>query len=160
MNDTLLIPTDFTVESLVSAKKFLQLYPDARVKIVLLHGYTMPGSISGLLFFSKAAQLKSLITKEFEEALTILKNKYAHQAPIIYPDLFFGYTQSAFNNYIEGQGITGAVVPKSYTLKNTDKNSRDILKFIKRSPLKVTEVDWVTNGGGHDKNRVSDLFFN
>lgn len=159
MGENIIVPIDFTVESLFTVKKFLQHNPETECNLLLVHGYRMPLSITELLFFSKAAQLRKLAGNEFEEAVTILKNKYAQKRVTICIDLFLGYNQASFQNFIAGYTITQAAIPKSYRLKTAGGNGFDIMKFIKKSDLKVTEFDWTISAGVPEKNHVSELLF-
>lgn len=159
MGENIIVPIDFTVESLFTVKKFLQQNSEAEVNLLLVHGYRMPLSITELLFFSKTAQLSKLAGKEFNEGLTILRNKYTPQRVTINVDLFLGYNQAAFQNFIGGYHIAKAAVPKSYRLKSAGDNGFDVMKFIRKSDVRVIEYDWVMGKGLPEKNHVSELLF-
>lgn len=159
MGVNIIVPIDFTVESLFTVKKFLQQNPETEVNLLLVHGYRMPLSITELLFFSKTTQLKKLASEEFVEALTILRNKYGQKKVTINTDLFLGYNQAAFQHYITGNSITKAAIPKSYRLKAAGDNGFDVLKFIRKSGLEIIEFDWAAGRNLPERDHVSALLF-
>jgi hypothetical protein len=145
MAKTILIPTDFSIESLIMIKKAVQLNPAEEVQIVLMYCSLLPGnSITDLLFYTPDKIITKQMGKEFQEALSILLNKYTSEIVQVYIEVFHGTTHSAFDNFIKGNRITEALIPKNYQL-NTAGNSFDPIPYILKSGLTYQEIEWAEN---------------
>lgn len=160
MIKTVLVPTDFCVASLNVLKSLLRNSPDdCRYNIILTHGYRLPDGISQLLFFSKSKAIESICDKQFDEACTILKNKFSSQIISIRKDIFTGYNQAAFRNYVEANEITEAYISSDYVLNLSGKHSFDILPFIKKSSLVTKEIVCGSDSHVPEQGSLAELFF-
>ncbi len=151
MKKTILIPTDFSVGSLNVLKSFLNENNNGstRYNVILLYGYHLSNSITDLLFMSKAQIIRSLTTDEFEEACDIIKNKFGVLIASVRIDLFTGFTQAAFENYIEANRIEEICISAEAWSKKTSRNNLDLTRFIKKSTVTVTEIQ-CANGSNAD----------
>ncbi|RXK60550.1 hypothetical protein ESA94_08765 [Lacibacter luteus] len=161
MEKTVVIPTDFSIASLNIVKSYVSMQPaNARLNIILLHGLHQSDSIRSLLFYSKHRMMEELCSKEFKEACYVLKNKFASQIKTMKSDLFSGFTQSAFNQYTEANNIAEVCLPVLYNPKFKNKNSFDLLPYIKASKLPVEMVGSEVDVPMPEKGKVAELFFN
>ncbi|MFN3918079.1 MAG: hypothetical protein ACK4K0_10090 [Flavobacteriales bacterium] len=161
MKKTILIPIDFTIESLTIVKSALeQIEENQKVNIILLHGAYLTDFITDLLFFSKAKFVESKSTREFNEAIEILKNKYASQIDSIRKDVFTGSNQSAFNNYLEANNVDEAYIPKNYKFNRINKRSFDLIPYIKKSKAVVTEIESSFRKEIPEKGKLAEIFYN
>jgi hypothetical protein len=158
MSKTILIPTDFSIESLNLLKEAARTTTDEDTRMVLVHGVYLPDSIVDLLFFSKQRLIDELTTKDFKDACRIIKNKYNSQIGALQIELFVGVTQSAFQGFVEGLGVDRVFVPKSYTFKNSSRRSFDVMPYIRRSKLTQTEVSWTPLSQAPEKDLLAELF--
>lgn len=151
MKKTILIPTDFSVGSLNVLKSFLSENNDGstRYNVILLYGYYLSSSITDLLFMSKTQIIQSLVTDEFEEACDIIKNKFGGLIASVRIDLFTGFTQAAFENYIEANRIEEICISTQSGAKKNSRNSLDLTRFIKKSTVTITEIQ-CGNAGNAD----------
>ena len=142
MKKTVLIPTDFSVDSLNTLKLFLNNYTNnnSSYNIILLHGYALPTGIPNLLFFSKEKTLEALTREEFKEVCMMIKNKFASKINVIRTDLFTGFNNAAFANYLEGNEVNEICFNSSMRLQQTSKNSFDLTKFINKSKIKLIDI--------------------
>ncbi len=154
----ILVPTDFTIESLSVLKNALENNPNEKLDILLVHGVSMSNSITDLLFFKKHQFISSLETQEFCEAKDILKNKFASNINSLVSDVFVGFTSSAFENYIEGNKVNEAYIPVNYKIKNADKRSVNILPFIKKTVPSVYEVNLEETNGVYVGDSLANIF--
>jgi len=160
MKKTILIPTDFTIESLNVVKSFLsKSNKESTYDIILLHSVHLNDSITDLLFFSRIDTINSLTNRQFNDACDIIKNKYASQINSIRKDIFTGINQASFNNYIEANRVDEAFIPANYKLNLSSKKSFDILPFIKQSDLHVDEIDWKVDSKMPEKGKLAEIFF-
>ncbi len=156
MKRTILIPTDFSIESLIPVKQaaLLSTYDD--IEIVLMFCDLLPGSITDLLFYTPAKAIAQHSNKEFEEACSIIMNKYASKISSIRTEVFHGTSDAAFDNFISGNKIDEVIFPKHYVLKE-HRNGFNPLSYIKNSYLPCREVEWKVNNP-HESASLSTLF--
>lgn len=158
MRKTVLIPTDFTVQSLNVLKSVLSTNAsNIKLDIILLHGLSLSDSIRDLLFSSKYQQIESLTTPEFEEACEVIKNKFDSQISSLRIDLFTGYNVAAFNNYLEGNRVADIYVSDKKPVF-TNKKSFDLSRFIEKSAANVVTVDAIPNTAFSEKGKVAEVF--
>ncbi len=160
MRKTILIPTDFTVNSLNVLKSILiQNEAKQTYNVILLHGMSLSDSIRDLLFFSKSKQIDSLTNPEFEEAYEVIRNKFENQISSLRIDLFTGYNLSAFNNYLEGNKVEQIFISDKKPVL-TNKNSFDLSRFIEKCKVEVTKVDFGANATVPEKGKIAEVFMN
>lgn len=158
MRKTIVIPTDFTVQSLSVLKSVLSNNAsNTTFDIILLHGLSLNDSIRDLLFSSKLQQIENLSNAEFEEACEVIKNKYDSQISSLRIDLFSGYNLSAFNNYLEGNRVVEIYVSDK-KLELTNKKSFDLSRFIAKSMANVITIDTVPSLSTPEKGKVAEVF--
>jgi hypothetical protein len=158
MQTTILIPTDFTIESLGLLKMALREHPNEQLEIVFVHGISLTDSITELLFFSPSRTLESLENANFREACAVMQNKFNWQLKSIKTVLFTGKTQSAFNQLLEIHRIDSIVVPTNRKLKPVIPTSSDLLPFIHKSRLARINVEWVVQPVMPEKDKLAELF--
>jgi len=157
MKRTILIPTDFSIDSLKFLVEAVQSVQIGSINVVFLHCAHLPNSILDLLFYSKKEIIQSLVTPTFEDACKVIRNKYQSKINSTRIEIFTGHTQAAFENFLEGNRIDEIFVPENYILKTT-KNSFDPLPFIQRTELPITPVTWKQGGDIPEKNQLAELF--
>ena len=141
MKRTILIPTDFSIESLIPVKQAALLDTYEKIDIVLFFCDLLSGSISDLLFYTPEKIIEKHTNKEFEEACSIILNKYASRITDLRIEVFHGTNDSAFENFLSGNKIDEVIFPKNYVLKQ-HKNGFDPLPFIKNSFLPCRAAEW------------------
>lgn len=156
MAKTILIPTDFEVESLNTAKLLLT-ESHEQVNILLVYAEHLSDSIPDLVFYSQRKRIDSLMTHEFNEALAILRNRFSDKLGSLKLMLFHGRNRNAFENFVEANHIHEVHIPKTYTLKRT-KDSIDIAPFVAQSNVEVHEHEWSSYGAGSTANQLHLLF--
>ena len=140
MKRTILIPTDFSVESLNLVKHTLANAGDHKLHFVLTHCRFLSDYPIDLLYFSKTELLQSLKNPEFKKACKALRQGYSVDKVLIRTELFTGLNQAAFNAFIDSNQIDEAVIPKRYHPRLNRQTSFNPIPFIRRSRLKITEV--------------------
>ncbi|WP_291113798.1 hypothetical protein [Flavobacterium sp. UBA6135] len=161
MKKTILLQTDFTIESLNVLKTALaQSNHDDVFDIILLHGVHLSDSIRDLLFFSKQKIINQLVSEEFEQACFVIKNKYASKINSIRKDIFTGFTQSAFNSYTDANQIDAIYLPANFQWNFNKQKSFDLIPFMNKSKLPIQQIGWQTATNIPEKGKVAELFFN
>src|SRR5690606_5790643 len=111
MARTVLIPTDFTVNSLNIVKVALQKnYHEDKINLILVHGLMASTSITELLFYSKRKTLCKLETPEFQASCKLLLSKFEDRIERMTVDIFSGINQSAFENYTSANNVEEAFI--------------------------------------------------
>jgi len=164
MAKTILIPIDFKVESLITLKLALSdssLFEDdhefSKVNIVLIYAEYQSDSITDLLFYSAYKTIQRLKTPEFNDAISIIQNRYKTVINSISIELFHGCNSNAFENWVKSKNIDLSYIPKSYLFKPI-KNGFNPIPFIKKSKLQYKEMDWELNSTDSNSNYINTLF--
>lgn len=157
MHKTILIPVDFSIESLNTLKLALQKENGNKVNVILMYADNLSTSITDLLFYSAPKQIKQLTNNDFNEALAIIKNRYESIIHIIRIELFHGKTRSAFNTFAEANKVAMIYVPKYYKLVPLD-NGYDPLPLIKKSKFPFQEIEWNANQYTFNTNQMNAIF--
>jgi len=142
MQETILIQTDFRPESLILIRTAIQNNPGSKLDIVLVHGVQMTDSITELLFFSKGRLLQKLSNTAFDEGLAEIRADYAGSINSLRVELFTGFNQTAFNNFLEANKISQIFSSNTYPFKSPYKHSKDLTAFIHKSVQKKVEISW------------------
>lgn len=157
MASKILIPTDFKVESLNTLKLAMNHLETYEVEVVLMYSEDLGSSITELLFYNPKKVLESLRTKEFDEALSILKNRFESRITSINYEIFHGYRVKLIEDFMVSKSIDAIFLPKSYRLQ-MPKNGFDTIPLIKKSKLNFKEMDWEAGINTSDEYQLSTLF--
>ena len=159
MKKTVLIPTDFTIQSLNILKTFLSQNPNNQYNIVLVHGLNIGDSIRDLLFFSKNKQIQELSNDAFIEAFEVIKNKFDSQINSLKIDFFTGSNQAAFNNFIEGNQIN-QIIDSNYKLIFSTRKSFDFTRYFNKVKVEITTIETTNHVNIPEKGNLAEVFFN
>ncbi len=157
MKKTILIPTDFSIESLIPVKHAALENQDCQLEIILMYCCFQSSSITELLFYSPEKIINEAISFEFREACLILENTYQSKISRLSIDVFHGLSGSAFDNFVAGNQITEAVVLKNYSYKLA-KNGFDPMPYIRDSDLPYQEIDGPVHKVQHKDIILFNLF--
>ncbi|WP_027382638.1 hypothetical protein [Epilithonimonas caeni] len=162
MTKTILIATDFSLESLDILKKVLKNKTDKndenQYNILLVSGYDMGDSIRDLLFTTKSSVFAKIRPQEFCDAYSIINNKYPNLINKITCDIFTGSFQRTFNNYIEAANIDEAYYSTSKS-KDLGKNQFEITSYLKKCKhVDAVEVTTETTEFVPEKGRLAEVF--
>ncbi|WP_326981593.1 hypothetical protein VUJ46_15280 [Chryseobacterium sp. MYb264] len=161
MTKTILIATDYSLESLNILKKVLK-EKDAsedqnQYNILLVSGYDMGDSIRDLLFKTKSTIFSKIKSREFSDAYGIIKNKYPHLINRIVCDVFTGSFQRTFNNFVKAENIEEAYYSSS--IKSKGKGKFDIVPYIKKcKDLECHEITVEMPERLPEKGRLAEIF--
>ncbi len=108
---TLLIPTDFTQQSLQSIPALGRQYYPQKVNIVLVHMLKITDNISELLMLSRRSVEYRHIPDNFYIRCRDLEEKYNYLINKINITFFYGSTVAVFNNFLEANDIDAIVRP-------------------------------------------------
>lgn len=153
-----LIPTDFTVGSLKMIQHALQHYEQSKIQVILFHLLELPTSITDLMFLRrKKAEYAAAVSKDFYEAVEVLKNRYSSRLDSIDIKFEYGFTLAWFKNFLEGNGIDAIVYPGPQGLEKVYKTSIDMCKLIRKSGYPLIEAPVVPRVAVA-KTTIAELF--
>lgn len=161
MTKTILIATDYSLESLNILKKVMR-EKDAsedqnQYNVLLVSGYDMGDSIRDLLFNTKSTIFNKLRPQEFCDAFGIIKNKYPQLINKIVCDIFTGSFQRTFNNYVKAENIEEAYYSPS--IKSRGKGKFDLIPYIKKcKDLETHEISVEVRKSLPEKGRLAEIF--
>lgn len=162
MSTTILIATDFSLESLNVMKKVLReknaSHSGEQYKILLVSGYDAGDSIRDLLFNTKSKIFNKIRSAEFCEALSIIKNKYPDLVSKITCDIFTGSFQRTFDQYLKAVNADEAYYSES--LKEVNLSGKfDIVPYLRKTKvLEAREIKVITPDFMPEKGKIAEVF--
>ncbi|MCQ9634431.1 hypothetical protein MP478_17170 [Chryseobacterium sp. WG14] len=161
MAKTILIATDYSLESLNILKKVLKEKEAAndenQYDILLTSGYDSGDSIRDLLFNTKTSIFNKIRPAEFCDAYGIVKNKYPHLVNKIICDVFTGSFQRTFNQYVSAGNIEEAYYSSS--IKSKGKGKFDLIPYIRNcKDLKSREIAVEVRERLPERGRLAEIF--
>lgn len=160
MHKTILVPTDFCVASLNTLRLALEKNQHGRpLKVVLMYAEFLGDSIAELLLYSPEKRINALKSNEFEEALSILKNRFENRIMEVSLELFHGYNFTAFQHFTDANGIDEIYIPKTYQFNLLSRGFNPI-PIIKKSKLPIHELEWQYQGVCLENNQLHLIFNN
>lgn len=154
---TILIPTDFCVASLNPLRLALEQTPEPAVNVVLLHSRMLDDSITELLFYSPARIIHDLLTDDFREALSMLRNRFGNKFGLLRIELFHGYAQCTFDMLSDTLKIDAIYFSKSYKQQLTQR-AFDATPYIIKGVIPYYDVDELWQETTVEKYRLENLF--
>ena len=138
---TVLVPTDFNVESLKIIDSLVLTNKPENVKIIFMHAFKLSDSITDMLMLSRRSRDYEKVSDEFYIKMNAYKQKYPNEIEFMGIDYFYGSTVAAFKNFIEGLNVNCIGYPKAYNFNPIHKSSIDPRLLTKRCGCEVTELD-------------------
>lgn len=106
----ILIPTDFTLQSLSAVEAAVAKYGSERLKITLFHLVMMPAAIPDLLFRSVRNKQADRIPDEFHDGCQVLQNRYHSRIHSINAKFATGSTVAYLRNFLEGEQVSTVLI--------------------------------------------------
>ncbi|WP_037495266.1 hypothetical protein [Sphingobacterium deserti] len=132
-----LVPTDFSVDSLRIVLDYLETTPDQKVELVLACGYDIGDSITSLLGITKEDHLMKLENEDFIKGCEMIKSRFKSRIVEMYSDLLISRNGRYLRNYFKGSRVTHIVVPEGYTFSPTERGVFDITEILKKNVAEV-----------------------
>lgn len=155
----IIIPNDFSVKSLTLLRKVLE-STDEKYEIILLHGIAPSNAFTDLLYFRKGKLIEELISDEFDQALSMLKNKFANRFQKIYFDIIISSNRNYFNDYITANNVDAIFVPEDIELDLKHKRSFALAPVFDKCdiPVKRFRLLDTPTATSFLTNDIADLF--
>lgn len=142
MLKTILIPTDFTIESLNILHRVVEENVIFDLSVILLHGHLLNDSITDLLFYSDDFTIEPLLSPAFSEALLIIKERYKVIKSVSI-EVTHSVQQETFNRFLKTKKIDEIYLEFDTSLQ-LSAQAFDTLPLLKESGFPISE--FVTKG--------------
>lgn len=150
----IIIPTDFTPDSLQLIEYAVLNHPNTRLDIVLLVGYRIPENRWSIVHFRKQNEIQNQLSEPFKQAYSRVVLEYKDIINSITFEMFNGINSFSFKNFIEGIGAEHAVIPKNKSLYLSGNKWFDTTKYIRKEVANVIEAP-VLLGNDMPQGKVS-----
>lgn len=126
-----LVPTDFTVDSLRIVLDYMEENVGQQVELVLACGYDLGDSITSLLGFTKEDHLIKLENEDFIKGCEMIKSRFTNDIVEMYSDLIISKNLRYLRNYVKGSRITHVVLPDSFEFACSARGVFDVAEVLK-----------------------------
>lgn len=137
----ILIPTDFTLESLQLIEYAILNYPDCKLDILLVYGYRMPTTETEAKRHSSSKVINKLAQEAYLNAKKSILLEYNENLNSINFEIFTGVNSFAFQNFIISREITGAIIPNENFLRVDRNKGFDPSPLIKKNIQNTIRVE-------------------
>lgn len=138
----ILIPTDFSIDSLNAVHAAVDAHKGNKISIVLLHLVDVDHDISSVLLRMMRRNYDLLITRDFEDTCQILQNRYRSSIQNIRIEFGFSGSKGWLNNFIEGARIDQIIACSDIQLRLPSRDSVAMMPLLRKAkiPLLMTEA--------------------
>ncbi|WP_231490119.1 hypothetical protein [Pedobacter sp. Leaf170] len=138
---TVLVPTDFNLESTKIIDALVQDQPHEKLNIIFLHAFKLSDSITDMLMLSRRSRDYENVSDEFYQTLNQYREKFPNQIATTGVEYFYGSTVAAFKNFIEAFDVDFIAYPKAYNFCPINKYSINPKFLTERSGCAVLELN-------------------
>jgi hypothetical protein len=138
---TLLIPTDFKLESLNAVSRLVETQYPEKLNIVMVHLLGITDAMGELALLSRRSAEYRLISSDFYNTCTRLKQLHPDMIGNIDITFFYGYTMAAFRHFLEAHNVDAIVQLDDYNYELLTEKSINPNNLIHRAG---TEVIWTS----------------
>lgn len=139
---TLLVPTDFKLQSLNCIPELIEDFYPAKLNIILVHMMQITDDIQELLMLSRRSAEYQHISQSFYNTCASLKRNYSESIHDISIEFFYGSTVVVFKNFLEANQVDAVVLLKNYQYKLLNKNSIEPALLVNRCGKQVVYIDF------------------
>jgi hypothetical protein len=137
----ILIPTDFSLDSLKAIPALIQQHSEGqKLKITLVNFLGLSDSITDMLMLSRRNREYELVTQVFLDECTRLSRQYSEQIEQIQTEFFYGTTVAMFKNYLEAREIDRVARLKDHAYALLTPMSYEPGTLLERSCAKVINL--------------------
>jgi hypothetical protein len=157
MKKNILIPIDFKIDSLNTLKLAVQESGNDEIHAVLLYAGLLSNSFTDLLFYSTRDMIKSHVHPEFEQAISIIKNRFENNLKTFEIKTQHSNNIVSMRKFLTNNSIDEIYIPKSYRLE-TGANGFDPIPLLRESHYPLYEMDWKLQAHTQFKNQLDSIF--
>lgn len=152
MPKRILIPTDFTVNTLRLVQEAVLKTDNPLVEVILFYCSLMPSSVTELRYFSPQSLQYQLSSPPFEQRSESLIKQFSGKLKSIKTEVVLGNSKRHLRNFLEAEDIHLIGLPISYRLQFSHPLAIDPLKLLSTSSVSTMALYW---NGDEDTRTVS-----
>lgn len=137
---TIVIPTDFTLDSLAVAYATLMKGKELNINIILLHILNVPYSMPEILYMTLRNGHHKMITKEFLEGCEIMQNRFKSRLHSLDIKFSLGDTKAYVKNLLEAEGADEIHFSETIKLTKPSRKSIDMIPLLKSVGLPINNI--------------------
>lgn len=138
---TLLIPTDFQLETTHGVPQLVHRFHPQKLNILLVHMVGVTDAMGELLMLSRRSAENRFISDEFYRSCHNLRKSYTDSVHDIRIEFFYGNTMAAFKNYLNANNVDTIVTLKDLDYELLTEKSLDPDAFIHRCGRNILTID-------------------
>jgi len=138
---TVLIPTDYRIESLQYIPHLLSKFYPEEVDVIMVHMMSVTDCERELMMLSRRSAEYKHISDDFYKACFALRKQYEGQLKNIRLEFFYGNTTTSFKNFMELNDIDVVLPLTDYDYKILTKASINPMDMIDRCGKKVSKIN-------------------
>ena len=154
----ILIPTDFSIQSLRVVHHAVETFGAEPLSITLMHALHMPASIMDLMMLSRRSAHYDLITPDYKDACEIIRNRYASSIKEMKTAFLMGDTNGVFRNFLLYHNIDAIVCAENNAFRAAGTDSYNPARLIKNSKYPVHYMPLTPRKGKLMVSVMSELF--
>lgn len=135
-----LVPTDFSVDSLRIVLNFMEKNADQKVELVLACGYDVGDSITSLLGITKEDHLSRLESEDFIKGCEMIKSRFKSNLVEMYSDLIISRNGRYLRNYFKGGRVTHIVLPEGYLFASKESSVFDLTEVLRKNVESISAI--------------------
>lgn len=136
---TILIPTDFNIESLNIIPAVCNHFEGQKVSVIFIHMFKLSDSVTDLLMLSRRSREYEQVSDAFYNGCAALKQQYP-QLSALKVEFLYGSTLSMFKNFLEHNDVDQVLDIKHCHAGKINKASIDPTVLIQKSGLPVLSI--------------------
>lgn len=136
----ILIPTDFTLESLSWIRSAIRLSGSSANNIILFHAFSIPQSPFDLLATEEPTLPQGLLTEKFRQACKNIKEESNGKVGKIVLRIMRGDGAPLFRNFLDANDIDLIYFPEDVPLRRCHPNSVDPAPLLNSCKLPVVRT--------------------
>lgn len=152
MAKTIIIPSDFSQQSLLIAENILR-KTDQPVRIIFTHLFHLATDIQDLLFSTYRKKEYEFVSDKFSQECELLKNFYPTLLEEIKVEFYYGNTLASFKNFLDHHQAEAIAYSESYGVPLISKSSISALPVVRKSGLPLINTDMISEPA-YLENRV------
>jgi len=147
---TILIPTDFRLNSFNCIPSLCHQLKGQKIKIVFTHLFKLSDSITDLLMLSKRIKEYEYVSEDFYQECQRFKGGF-DEINSISIEFFYGSTLAAFKNFLSTHQVTYILDPATGYCSPLNKSSVDPASLIAKANIPVLRANKLTVVGNHQQ---------
>jgi len=145
----ILIPTDFSEESLNVLDDYLVSSDDDKINVLFFHAIKLSDSITDLLLLSRRTKEIEKIPQSFRNYCVCIQEEFSKVDTVKF-QYFYGHTMAIFRNFMEANAIDLIVYDPLITLAKVSRSSINPYEIIDKS----TSLKWHPSAGARQMNII------